>query len=89
MLKIANLQQESTMLENQLDHQEEICDEIWAEKLAYDQSIEELLQERELLRQQMNIWSATETMPIPNIFISFSFVILVRQMASVHNTNLL
>ena len=43
------------MLENQLDHQEEICDEIWAEKLVYDQSIEELLQERELLRQQMNI----------------------------------
>jgi hypothetical protein len=54
-LKIANLQQESTMLENQLDHQEEICDKIWADKLAYDQSIEELLQERELLRQQMNI----------------------------------
>ena len=43
------------MLENQLAQQEEICDEIWAEKLAYDQSIEELLQERELLRQQMNI----------------------------------
>ena len=53
-LRLANLQQESNMLENQLDHQEEISDEIWAEKLAYNQCIEELQQKREQLRQQMN-----------------------------------
>ena len=50
-MKIVNLQQESIELEAQLDDQEDVCDEIWAEKLAYEQSIEELLRERELLCQ--------------------------------------
>ena len=38
-LKIVNLQQESIELEAQLDDQEEVCNEIWAEKLAFEQSI--------------------------------------------------
>ena len=50
-MKIVNLQQESIELEAQLDDQEDVCDKIWAEKLAYEQRIEELLRERELLRQ--------------------------------------
>ena len=47
----ANLQQENLELEAELDDHEDACDEIWAKKLAYEQKIEDLLLERELLRQ--------------------------------------
>ena len=50
-LKIVNLQQENLELEAELDDQEDVCDEIWAEKLAYEQNIEDLLHEREVLHQ--------------------------------------
>ena len=50
-LKIVNLQQENLELEAELDDQEDVCDEIWAKKLAYEQNIEDLLHEREVLHQ--------------------------------------
>ena len=39
------------MLETELNDHEDACDEIWAEKLAYEQEIDELLLKRELTRQ--------------------------------------
>jgi hypothetical protein len=39
------------VLETELDDHEDTCDEIWAEKLAYEQEIDELLLKRELTRQ--------------------------------------
>ena len=35
------------MLETELDDQDAACDEIWAEKLAYEQEIDELTLRRE------------------------------------------
>ena len=39
------------MLETELNDHEDACDEIWAEKLAYEQEIDELLLRREQLRE--------------------------------------
>ena len=50
------------MLETELDDHDAACDKIWAEKLAYEQDIDELLLRREQLREQLT-GSAQKKMP--------------------------
>ena len=51
--RIEDLQQESLELETELDDHEESCDEIWAEKLAYEHEVEELIRKREQYRKNL------------------------------------
>ena len=44
--QVEDLQRESLELETELDDHKESCDEIWAEKLAYEHEVEELIPKR-------------------------------------------